>query len=272
MEEYLSRDLRFKVFRRPDYLPKGGNSCRNYAFQMSRGQFIQYLDSDDILHPNKLFIQIPYNLIDYGLVSFSNWEFFGSHNCNIHLNKYKYDGELNNSFDLLSELWKEQKFVPVFCFLIPRNLIVHEWKSYLLKNQDGDFFFRLLLNAKSVRFIGDAYGFYRIPRKFSVSGNTSLSAFRSDFATLLSYERILTDCSNDTIISGLINNYVHFVVRSIDVFPILAKMASRRVLVLDPNLKYVNLYKRYFYLYKIFGFEFSYWIRLRFVSLIRLIR
>lgn len=49
LEEYAEKDLRFKIYRRPDYLPKGGNSCRNFAFDRSKGDLILYLDSDDVL-------------------------------------------------------------------------------------------------------------------------------------------------------------------------------------------------------------------------------
>ncbi len=49
LEEYAERDSRFKIFKRADNLPKGGNACRNYAFELSQGEFINWFDSDDIL-------------------------------------------------------------------------------------------------------------------------------------------------------------------------------------------------------------------------------
>lgn len=49
--EYEERDSRFEVFRRPDGYPKGGNVCRNFALLKSVGDYILFLDSDDILVP-----------------------------------------------------------------------------------------------------------------------------------------------------------------------------------------------------------------------------
>ncbi|WP_287061056.1 glycosyltransferase family A protein [Algoriphagus sp.] len=49
LEGYTIIDSRFKIFRRPDPFPKGGNVCRNCAFDSSKGDLILYLDSDDIL-------------------------------------------------------------------------------------------------------------------------------------------------------------------------------------------------------------------------------
>ena len=36
---------------------RGANAARNTGFELSKGEYIQYLDSDDILHPNKLELQ-----------------------------------------------------------------------------------------------------------------------------------------------------------------------------------------------------------------------
>ncbi|MFN4198863.1 MAG: glycosyltransferase family 2 protein, partial [Flavobacterium sp.] len=48
------QDLRINIFQRPDDLLKGPNSCRNYGFEKSKGTFIYFLDSDDVLLPNAL--------------------------------------------------------------------------------------------------------------------------------------------------------------------------------------------------------------------------
>lgn len=49
IEEYVKMDSRFKAFKRPDNLQKGGNTCRNYALHLSKGDLILFLDSDDVL-------------------------------------------------------------------------------------------------------------------------------------------------------------------------------------------------------------------------------
>lgn len=51
LEEYADRNFRFKIFKRPDHLPKGGNVCRNFALKNSVGDYVLFLDSDDILAP-----------------------------------------------------------------------------------------------------------------------------------------------------------------------------------------------------------------------------
>lgn len=51
IERFAILDPRFRVFRRPTYLPKGGNVCRNFALGKSMGDFVFFLDSDDVLAP-----------------------------------------------------------------------------------------------------------------------------------------------------------------------------------------------------------------------------
>lgn len=261
LEEYNIKDSRFKIFLRPMEFYKGANSCRNYAFEKSEGCFIQYLDSDDILNPNKLSEQIKINFFDQNIVTYSNWEFFGSINCNKNLVKYKYIGESQNPIDLFKQLWVNQKFIPVFCFLVPRKLIRNTWKNHLIKNQDGDFFFQLLLGADSIKYVVNSFGYYRTPNETHVTGNKSFAAFRSDYMTINSYEQLLLINQDEGIIKGVVNNYVHFVVRSIDYFPILSKLAVQKILILDPKLNHVRLYRRFFILNKIFCFEFANWVR-----------
>jgi len=54
IRNYTSLDSRFQFHRRPDNYLKGGNSCRNYGFQLAKGEFINWFDSDDLMAPSKL--------------------------------------------------------------------------------------------------------------------------------------------------------------------------------------------------------------------------
>lgn len=54
VEQFIANDPRFKLYKRPEDLLKGPSSCRNYGVTLSSGRFIQFFDSDDIMHPNHL--------------------------------------------------------------------------------------------------------------------------------------------------------------------------------------------------------------------------
>lgn len=51
MGKYLAKDARFQYYNRPDSKSKGPNSCRNFGFEMSKGDYVQWFDSDDRYFP-----------------------------------------------------------------------------------------------------------------------------------------------------------------------------------------------------------------------------
>tara|TARA_R110000851_G_scaffold327830_1_gene497807 strand:- start:20605 stop:21519 length:915 start_codon:yes stop_codon:yes gene_type:complete len=53
LKPYLE-DARFKFISRPSNIPKGPSACRNYGYEHSKGDYIQWFDSDDLMHPEKL--------------------------------------------------------------------------------------------------------------------------------------------------------------------------------------------------------------------------
>lgn len=57
LKKYNSQDIRFKIFKRQTK-PKGANACRNIGIENSRGNFLMFLDSDDILLPNCLTMRL----------------------------------------------------------------------------------------------------------------------------------------------------------------------------------------------------------------------
>ncbi len=58
MQKYCKRDLRFRFLRRPKQRKRGGNAARNFGFENCRGEFVNFLDSDDLINSKKLEHQI----------------------------------------------------------------------------------------------------------------------------------------------------------------------------------------------------------------------
>jgi len=54
LEFYCKKDDRIKFYKRPPEKPKGANACRNYGFELSTGEFINWFDSDDLMQDNCL--------------------------------------------------------------------------------------------------------------------------------------------------------------------------------------------------------------------------
>lgn len=77
LEEYLKKDTRIFFYKKPNDMPKGPSAARNFGFQKSKGEYINFFDSDDLMHPQKL--EIDLKNIQSGDFDFtiSQSEFFG---------------------------------------------------------------------------------------------------------------------------------------------------------------------------------------------------
>jgi len=62
LEIYCRQDERFQYYKRPKSQSKGANACRNYGFEKSKGEFVIWFDSDDIMKPFKIEKQLNFLL------------------------------------------------------------------------------------------------------------------------------------------------------------------------------------------------------------------
>ncbi len=54
VQGYVKKDTRFILVDRPETHQPGGNGARNYGFEISKGDYIQWFDSDDLMQPDFL--------------------------------------------------------------------------------------------------------------------------------------------------------------------------------------------------------------------------
>ena len=54
LDFYTQKDSRIQYHHRAKDLKKGANACRNYGFEISKGEYVNWFDSDDLMSPNFL--------------------------------------------------------------------------------------------------------------------------------------------------------------------------------------------------------------------------
>ena len=121
LKRYRKKDNRFTFFERPSEKPKGANACRNYGFEKSLGVYINWFDSDDLMHPKKL--EIDLKRIQAGAYDFtiSQSEFF---NESTQLKKKYWN----------TEIWSKNAINDFIRLKIGWSTNAPLWKTTSLKN------------------------------------------------------------------------------------------------------------------------------------------
>jgi glycosyltransferase involved in cell wall biosynthesis len=175
----------------------GACAARNRAFRESTGGYIQFLDADDIIHPEKLERQLKRLAGEPdGTVATGPWvRFHGDLSTADHGWVAPDFKDYEPATDWLIQSWNGRGTIPAHSWLIPRDLVERagKWNEDLLRNQDGEFFARVVVEAPKIAFADGAWAYYRSGLPGSISRQTSDEALRSLYYGYLLCERTLLD-------------------------------------------------------------------------------
>jgi glycosyltransferase involved in cell wall biosynthesis len=161
LKEYSNRDNRFIVISKPLELKQGASVSKNLGLQLARGEYIQFLDSDDILAENKLEKQFDaLKKEDEKVISVCVTSNFKEIKDAVVLDFDRKDYlNFNNPeeyFELIGEIGG---YYAPESFLISKGLIDFSghWNENLTLNDDGEFFFRIIYNSSKIVFINETF-------------------------------------------------------------------------------------------------------------------
>jgi len=210
---------------------KGSCVARNKGIKESKGAFIQFLDADDLLSPNKITDQIhsSYQHPEDTLFS-SPWASFKK---SIKEAKFKKDilWQETRPVDWLLHAWNKGLMMQTACWLTPRKLIEDAgyWNENLKNNpnDDGEFFCRVILKSKRIHFTETSKVYYRNHDGLRVSKNTSFDAIASLLGSYNSYEKHLLRVENSQrTLNALVRIYSAFIYKYVDLYPSLTSIAE----------------------------------------------
>ena len=174
INSFIQKDSRFSLIKRNRF-PKGAPTCRNIGLDISNGEFIIYLDSDDILAPycleqrfNKFSVHFDMDFLVFKSLLFVDEPFSNGFYWNI-------DNEENDlaRFIKLDALWQTSGPIYKKEFLLKMN----GFKEDLLFWQDYDLHLRCLLKkGMYLKFFDLPVDVYiRDGRKDTISRSTSFT-------------------------------------------------------------------------------------------------
>jgi len=196
-KEYSKKYQWIKVYSQKN---SGASTARNKAFSLASGEYIQYLDADDCLHPEKISIQMgkiidtEKNLISYGIC-----QYMGGDRGTIFSQPSTIYQQYRNSCQLLYHMWINSEALPPLVFLIHRSLIdkIGGWNENLTNNDDGEFFARLMTQTNSILFVPNAISYYRVDSTNSLSKNISELSLLSLLKSISLYTTHVKRCNYD---------------------------------------------------------------------------
>lgn len=158
---------------------RGAAAARNIAFAHSHGDYIQYLDADDLLHPEKIAQQVAILQTAPEAICTCRWGRFTSDST---LAQFAPDELWQNlsPVEWLVTSWNKSRMMHPGAWLVPRQIIERagSWdeSSKRTLNDDGEFFTRVVLRSTEVRYCDQVSSHYRSGLPNSLSGDHSLES------------------------------------------------------------------------------------------------
>jgi glycosyltransferase involved in cell wall biosynthesis len=180
-------------------LNAGAAVARNRALSLSQGDFIQWLDADDILDPDKIAQQIAVTS-EFGartLLS-SDWGRFYYRHSKARFTSSALWGDLSPA-EWLTRKLEGNLYMIIESWLVSRELTVAAgpWDESLSADDDGEYFCRVLCASDGVKHVSKARSYYRISGNGSVSSATlSETKLQSQFRSIRLHIRYLLSLEN----------------------------------------------------------------------------
>jgi glycosyltransferase involved in cell wall biosynthesis len=241
---------------------QGAAATRNNAFLLSKGDYIQYLDADDLMGPGKIRQQMDAlgQSVNKRILLSGSWGSF--------IYRYRQTKFIPSALwsDLSPVEWLVRKmgqnlYMQTASWLVSRELVeaAGPWDTRLLGDDDGEFFCRVLLASEGVRFVPEAKVFYRSSGASSLSyigrSDQKLVAQMCSMQLHISYLRSLEDSERTraACVKYLQNWLIFFYPERMDI----VAQAEKIALDLDGTLQPPQLSWKYSWIRAMFGWPLA---------------
>lgn len=201
LKPFLTQDNRFYFI---DSENKGVSNARNLALKQAKGEYVLFLDGDDLIHPEKLQLAISNfeKSSDLSIV-FNTTNYFENTIENT-LYPIKMNAELLNFNDLLL-YWNEKIIIPIHSAIIKKTLLNGiEFNSNLTAQEDWLVWLRLFQKNPKILVLEEALSYYR---KHNSSRTQSFALKNDHFKALEIFENYLDPESYKNLLMHQVKRY-----------------------------------------------------------------
>ena len=239
---------------------QGFSTAQNHAFQLSQGDYVQFLDSDDLLAPDKIERQLAAlrGSDSRRILLSSPWARFYYRTRNARFVQNSLWQDLSPVEWLLRKM-REGIHMQNATWLMSRELVeaAGPWDTRLHYDQDGEFFCRVLLASEGTRFVPGTGIYYRASGSNSISfigkSDKKKESLLLSMKLHIQYLQSLEDSERvrKACLAYLKIWYPNFYPERPDLVAELQDLAGH----LNGTLETPRLRWKYTWLWKIFGYE-----------------
>lgn len=201
INKFLTQDNRFHFINSEN---KGVSNARNLALKQVKGDYILFLDGDDLIHPDKLQQAISnfQKNIDLSIV-FNTTSYFQD-NIENTLYPMKIDAGLLNFTDMML-YWNEKIILPIHSAIIKKSLFEGiEFNTDLTAQEDWLVWLRLFQKNPKVLVLDSVLSYYR---KHNTSRTQSFSLKDDHFKALKIFEKYIDADSYKMLLLHQVKRY-----------------------------------------------------------------
>lgn len=211
----------------------GAAAARNLAYSKATGQYVKFLDGDDIINPEMIESQVKLATENEDCIISAKWGRF----YNNDLDTFKLSTEdcwqTLAASDWICSSWKNgHSMTQPGIFLLPKQIIESAglWDEQLTLIDDLDFFTRVILKCKSVVFDPDSTLYYRSGNSGSLSDSKQEEAMESAFRAIdKATKNLLAVNANAQAKLACANTWQHYIYLAYPKQAKLANEAQKRV-------------------------------------------
>ncbi|MEL6927273.1 MAG: glycosyltransferase [Cyanobacteria bacterium J06600_6] len=176
------------IYRR--ILNQGANTARNLGFTLATGRYIQYLDADDYLLPDKIAKQVACLQNTGADFVYGDWRYqHHSNNGDVYLDEIRVCGDKD---DFLYSLLANDRWSNLAPILFSRSIVSKvSWDESLSAAQDRDFLFSVMVAGAKGIYQSGCDSIYRMHSGTSISTASKLRWFKSHCLIMEKAEQIL---------------------------------------------------------------------------------
>ena len=256
-KEYADKYKWIKVYSQEN---SGASIARNKAFSYSTGEYIQYLDDDDILHLDKIETQMQ-RLSEYDfdpeVIATCKWSrfFYNINNASFPpLNIYK---DYDDTLKFLVDAWSNAHYSIIHSWLISRELHqkIRGWDKTISVLDDSVFFGKVAYKAKKIVYVSESKVYWRQDKTDSLSKNVSREGMKSHLLACDNYMYIIKeDLNYPGLKYALAMQYSIFIYRAYPMYMDLVKKAEDRIKELGYNTPFPMPTNKFRFMTKLMGF------------------